>query len=164
MSVSFDQFPGPALYLYTLNDTFSPKQISLPPNGHVKIGRDGDLHSAPTKLNGLFDCLSLSRYHARVWGEAGKIFIKDMGSTNGTFVNGERLSDQGVRSEPFQLKSYDVVDFAINLPNRKGIVLYRKVSALVICVFSEEDARAAPRDQQYQEVSSFRARSFTRSQ
>lgn len=35
---------------------------------------------------------SLSRRHARVFRQEGRFWIEDLGSTNGTFVNGERLS------------------------------------------------------------------------
>ena len=39
----------------------------------------------------------------------GQIFIKDVKSSNGTFINGERLSSEGHESEPFELKSDDIV-------------------------------------------------------
>ena len=35
--------------------------------------------------------------------------MKDMKSSNGTFINGERLSSEGHESEPFELKSDDIV-------------------------------------------------------
>jgi pSer/pThr/pTyr-binding forkhead associated (FHA) protein len=38
-----------------------------------------------------------------------KMYIKDVKSSNGTFVNGERLSLEGVESDPFELKSEDTV-------------------------------------------------------
>jgi pSer/pThr/pTyr-binding forkhead associated (FHA) protein len=38
-----------------------------------------------------------------------KIFIKDVKSSNGTFINGERLSPEGLESEPYELKSDDIV-------------------------------------------------------
>lgn len=34
-----------------------------------------------------------SSYHARIFFQDGGIFIEDLGSTNGTFVNGIRVSD-----------------------------------------------------------------------
>ncbi|KAF4580028.1 hypothetical protein EYR36_001848 [Pleurotus pulmonarius] len=36
--------------------------------------------------------------HAEMWEETGKIFIKDVKSSNGTFINGERLSLEGMES------------------------------------------------------------------
>ena len=47
----------------------------------------------------------ISRKHARLTFQGGKYVIEDLGSTNGTFVNGQRLSG------PFVLKSGDVVSF-----------------------------------------------------
>jgi ABC-type multidrug transport system ATPase subunit/pSer/pThr/pTyr-binding forkhead associated (FHA) protein len=34
---------------------------------------------------------TISRYHARIIKEGGKLYIEDLGSTNGTFVNGKRV-------------------------------------------------------------------------
>ena len=42
----------------------------------------------------------LSRRHAHVFLKHGVPWIEDLGSTNGTFVNGVRLRDQSVRLEP----------------------------------------------------------------
>jgi hypothetical protein len=47
----------------------------------------------------------ISRKHARLTFQGGKYVIEDLGSTNGTFVNGQRLSGS------FVLKSGDVVSF-----------------------------------------------------
>ena len=41
--------------------------------------------------------------------EFPQIFIKDVKSSNGTFINSERLSPEGVESEPYELKSDDIV-------------------------------------------------------
>lgn len=38
-----------------------------------------------------------------------QIYIKDVKSSNGTFINGERLSAEGVESDPFELKTDDIV-------------------------------------------------------
>ena len=38
-----------------------------------------------------------------------KFFIQDTNSSNGTFLNGERLSDAGVASEPFELIDGDIL-------------------------------------------------------
>jgi len=39
----------------------------------------------------------------------GQIYIKDLRSSNGTFVNRVRLSQEGVESEPFEIKSEDTL-------------------------------------------------------
>lgn len=64
----------PSLYLYPLNDSFVPKQISLAPqNGRVKIGRQTNAKTVPGERNGYFDSKVLSRQHAEIWEEGGKV-------------------------------------------------------------------------------------------
>ena len=99
----------PALYLFPLNDSFIPKNISLVNGQRVKIGRQTNAKTVPGERNGYFDSKVLSRQHAEVWEEGGKIYIKDVKSSNGTFINGERLSPEGVESEQFELKTDDIV-------------------------------------------------------
>lgn len=99
----------PGLYLHPLNDTFVPKTISLVGGQRVKIGRQTNVKTIPGERNGFFDSKVLSRQHAEVWEEGGKIYIKDVKSSNGTFINSERLSLEGVESQPFELKTDDIV-------------------------------------------------------
>ena len=122
------QHVAPALYLYPLNDSFVPKHIALLPQQRVKIGRQTNAKTVPAERNGYFDSKVLSRQHAEVWEQDAKvipnllllswghednpalqIYIKDVKSSNGTFINGERLSGEGLESEPFELKSDDIV-------------------------------------------------------
>ena len=63
----------PALYLYPLNDSFVPKHITLAHGQHVKIGRQTNAKTTPGERNGYFDSKVLSRQHAEVWEEAGKV-------------------------------------------------------------------------------------------
>ena len=62
----------PALYLYPLNDTWAPKHIALT-SAHTKIGRQTSSKTAPGERNGFFDSKVLSRQHAEVWEEGGKV-------------------------------------------------------------------------------------------
>lgn len=62
----------PALYLYPLNDTWAHKHITLS-NQHTKIGRQTSSKTAPGERNGFFDSKVLSRQHAEVWEENGKV-------------------------------------------------------------------------------------------
>lgn len=65
----------PALHLTPLNGTFVPKQISLdaPAGARVKIGRQTNAKTVPNATNGYFDSKVLSRAHAEVWAEDGKV-------------------------------------------------------------------------------------------
>lgn len=63
----------PALYLYPLNDTFVPKHIALVAGQRVKIGRQTNAKTVPAERNGYFDSKVLSRQHAEVWEDGGKV-------------------------------------------------------------------------------------------
>ena len=92
-------------------------------------------------MNGYFDSKVLSRAHAEVWYENEKVYIKDIKSSNGTFINGTRLSPESQESEPFELHSEDVVDFGIDiLTDDNKDILHRRVACRVFLVMTPEDA------------------------
>lgn len=141
---SQDALNYPALHLYPLNDTFVSKQINLAPTNsreHIKIGRYSNNKTVPSPVNGYFDSKVLSRAHAEVWYENDKVYIKDIKSSNGTFINGTRLSPESQESEPFELHSEDVVDFGIDiLTDDNKDILHRRVACRVFLVMTPEDA------------------------
>ncbi|KAH7919818.1 hypothetical protein BV22DRAFT_1133559 [Leucogyrophana mollusca] len=141
----------PALYLYPLNDTFIPKHVTLIDGQRVKIGRQTNTKTVPAERNGYFDSKVLSRQHAEIWEEGGRIFMKDVKSSNGTFINGERLSPKGVESYPFELKNDDIVEFGIDIIGEDNkTIIHHKVTARVMCVFTEEDMQIVARVEQMQ--------------
>ncbi|KAH9042683.1 hypothetical protein EDB85DRAFT_2107574 [Lactarius pseudohatsudake] len=150
-STHVQQHPLPALYLYPLNDSFIPKHIHLPQGQRIKIGRQTNAKTAPGERNGFFDSKVLSRQHAEVWEESGKIYIKDVKSSNGTFINGERLSAEGAESEPFELKTGDIVEFGIDIVGEDNkTIVHHKVAARVVCVLTEQEAQLAARVESHQ--------------
>ncbi|KAJ3091989.1 hypothetical protein HK102_011762 [Quaeritorhiza haematococci] len=127
--------PFPIVILEPLNDTFATKRLEL--FEPIKIGRKVGPKSSPEPSNGIFDSKVLSRTHAELWHENGKVFIKDVKSSNGTFVNGVRLSEEGMPSSPKELKSGDMIEFGIDILNEDGVTaLYQKVSCKVTVVDS----------------------------
>ncbi|GAA5887631.1 hypothetical protein JCM16303_001454 [Sporobolomyces ruberrimus] len=138
----------PALHLTPLNNTFVPKQISLdPPGQKVKIGRQTNAKTVPNGTNGYFDSKVLSRAHAEVWSEENKVFIKDVKSSNGTFINGERLSPESAESDIFELHTDDVVEFGIDiLTDDTKTIVHHKVAAKVHLVMNSDDALASSRE------------------
>ncbi|KAJ7875006.1 SMAD/FHA domain-containing protein, partial [Mycena olivaceomarginata] len=136
-----DDGPVPGLYLLPLDDSFfPPKRIPLPPQVRVRVGRQLNQKSAPSAANGVFESRVLSRQHAEAWVENGRVLIRDVKSSNGTFVNGDRLSPEGVESEPYELRSDDILEFGIDIVGEHGEVVHRKVAARVTCAFTPADA------------------------
>ncbi|KAL0958532.1 hypothetical protein HGRIS_000673 [Hohenbuehelia grisea] len=81
-----------------------------------------------------------------------QIHIKDVKSSNGTFINGERLSPEGVESESFELKSDDIVEFGIDIVGEDNkTIIHHKVAARIVCIFNEQDAQIAARAEQHQQ-------------
>ncbi|KAL9029716.1 MAG: hypothetical protein Q9196_002080 [Gyalolechia fulgens] len=122
------------LALQPLTGTFERKQINVPYFPEVlRIGRQTNAKTVPTATNGYFDSKVLSRQHAEVWADRnGKIWIRDVKSSNGTFINGVRLSPENRDSEPHELRESDTLELGIDIvsEDQKSIV-HHKVSARV---------------------------------
>ncbi|KAK9464458.1 hypothetical protein V1512DRAFT_230747 [Lipomyces arxii] len=122
------------LYLISLNNTFNRKCLKIPffPQTML-LGRQLNTRTAPTPDNGYFDTKVLSRQHAEIWADrTGQVWIRDIKSANGTFINGTRLSDEGEESEPHKLVPDDVLDLGINISGDDSkSVAHSKISAKV---------------------------------
>ncbi|KAF9163709.1 hypothetical protein DFQ26_002230 [Actinomortierella ambigua] len=121
----------PVLVLEPLNNTFALKTFELPEHTKIKIGRQTGVSTAPGPTNGYFDSKVLSRVHAEVWSENSKVYIRDLKSSNGTFLNGRRLCPEGVESEPFQLNPNDNLEFGIDIMDENGTMLHEKVACRI---------------------------------
>lgn len=123
------------LVLLPMNGTFERKQINVPihPDPPQKIGRQTNAKTLPKPDNGYFDSKVLSRQHAEIYADAsGRIWIKDVKSSNGTFVNGERLSPENRESEPKELKQSDSLELGIDIVSEdQKTIVHHKVSAKV---------------------------------
>ncbi|KAF8538004.1 hypothetical protein BDD12DRAFT_886361 [Trichophaea hybrida] len=128
--------PQPSfLMLLPLNATFERKQIPLPffPET-LRIGRQTNNKTIPTQTNGFFDSKVLSRQHAEVWADkhTGKVWIRDIKSSNGTFVNSQRLSQENQDSEPHELRTEDVLELGIDIVGEDNkTIVHHKVAARV---------------------------------
>jgi len=92
----------------------------IPLNEPVKVGRAvARLKALPN--NAIFDCKVLSRQHAKFWYDNGKFLLQDTKSSNGTFVNNQRLGKCNEESLPFEIFSGDIVQFGVDVTenNRK---------------------------------------------
>lgn len=124
----------PVLYLLSLNGTFERKTISVPFSPDtLRIGRQTNAKTVPTPTNGFFDSKVLSRQHAEIWADRqGKIWIRDVKSSNGTFVNGTRLSQENRESEPHELQTGDHLELGIDIVSEdQKTVVHHKVAAKV---------------------------------
>lgn len=124
----------PVLYLTPMNGTFERKTITVPFYPDVlRIGRQTNAKTVPTPLNGYFDSKVLSRAHAEVWADrSAKIWIRDIKSSNGTFVNGQRLSQENKDSEPHELRESDMLELGIDIVSEdQKTVVHHKVAARV---------------------------------
>ncbi len=60
-------------------------EFALPENGEITIGRSSELDMVLVED-------MVSRRHAKIGVKGGQVMIEDFGSTNGSFVNGERIT------------------------------------------------------------------------
>ncbi|KAJ5198805.1 uncharacterized protein N7459_008636 [Penicillium hispanicum] len=126
--------PPAILTLTPMNGTFEKKQINVPFFSEVlRIGRQTNAKTVPTPVNGFFDSKVLSRQHAEIWADkTGKIWIRDVKSSNGTFVNGHRLSPENRESEPHELRENDTLELGIDIVSEdQNTIVHHKVSAKV---------------------------------
>ncbi|XP_065605861.1 sarcolemmal membrane-associated protein isoform X14 [Cyrtonyx montezumae] len=82
----------------------------------VKIGRSV-ARCRPAQNNATFDCKVLSRNHALVWFDhkTGKFYLQDTKSSNGTFINSQRLSRGSEESPPCEIMSGDIIQFGVDV-------------------------------------------------
>lgn len=86
LALDGDAFGAPSVQLPVLVDG-SGREHQLRPGSNV-LGRQGDL---------MFEDTRVSRRHAEVTVSQAGLSLKDLGSTNGTSLNGEKLSSSDVR-------------------------------------------------------------------
>ncbi len=123
MALDGDAFGAPAIQLPVLVEK-SGREHSIRP-GASTVGRSGDIQLEDSRV---------SRQHATLSSESGELSITDVGSTNGTKVNGEKL----IPGQPQPIQNGDVVSFGgleltLSLPgeaNKTAMVQVNKTSAI----------------------------------
>lgn len=129
--------PDPVELLFVPGRRDTPSLSSMPsalaiftcrPNSHpfqerhvyldepIKIGRSV-ARCRPAQNNATFDCKVLSRNHALVWFDhkTGKFYLQDTKSSNGTFINSQRLSRGSEESPPCEILSGDIIQFGVDV-------------------------------------------------
>lgn len=108
-SLPDDAFGAPAVQLPQLIDE-SGREHPIRP-GTTVIGREGDVLLADSRV---------SRRHAQISSADGTMYLEDLGSTNGTKLNGDKL----VAGEKRSIKGGDKISFGglemqVTLPGEK---------------------------------------------
>ena len=73
------------LALRFISGKYQGGEFPLPEDGEIVIGRSSELDMVLVED-------MVSRRHAKIAVESGDIFLEDLGSTNGSFVNGEKVT------------------------------------------------------------------------
>nr|P0C219.1 RecName: Full=Sarcolemmal membrane-associated protein [Rattus norvegicus] len=92
----------------------------------IKIGRSV-ARCRPAQNNATFDCKVLSRNHALVWFDhkTSKFYLQDTKSSNGTFINSQRLSRGSEESPPCEILSGDIIQFGVDVTeNTRKVVTH----------------------------------------
>ncbi|XP_065566129.1 sarcolemmal membrane-associated protein-like isoform X2 [Artemia franciscana] len=113
---------------FTTELNFKERTLNL--EWPVKIGRSV-ARARPAANNGIFDCKVLSRNHALIWYEDSKFFLQDTKSSNGTFVNNQRLSKGAEESVPREIFSGDVIQFGVDVIENSKRVTHGCIVATV---------------------------------
>ena len=121
---------------------FNDRTLSL--EQAVKIGRSV-ARARATPGNAIFDCKVLSRNHALLWYEAGKFYLQDTKSSNGTFVNNQRLSKGSEESPPREVCSGDILQFGVDvMENSKKVTHGCIIATLKLYLPDGKEAKASP--------------------
>jgi pSer/pThr/pTyr-binding forkhead associated (FHA) protein len=121
---------------------FNDRTLSL--ESAVKVGRSvARARALPS--NAIFDCKVLSRNHALLWYEAGKFYLQDTKSSNGTFVNNQRLSKGSEESAPREVCSGDILQFGVDvMENSRKVTHGCIIATLKLYLPDGKEAKASP--------------------
>ncbi|KAJ3644842.1 hypothetical protein Zmor_022543 [Zophobas morio] len=107
----------------------------------VKVGRSV-ARARATATNAIFDCKVLSRHHALLWYENGKFYLQDTKSSNGTFVNNNRLAAE---TEHHEVSSGDIVQFGVDvIENNRKVTHGCIIATLKLYLPDGKEAKASP--------------------
>ncbi len=87
----------------------------------------------------------LSRNHAMLWYEKGKFYLQDTKSSNGTFVNNQRLSKGSEESLPREVCSGDILQFGVDvMENSRKVTHGCIIATLKLFLPDGKEAKASP--------------------
>ncbi|CAI4228360.1 unnamed protein product [Auanema sp. JU1783] len=124
---------GPYVILspITKSHPFDERKAKVGPDDDpLKIGR-AVARLKPSHDNAIFDCKVLSRNHAIMWYSNGGFYLRDTRSSNGTFVNNERLAVTGEESEARRIYTRDIVQFGVEIVENTNKVAHGCIYASI---------------------------------
>jgi hypothetical protein len=110
-----DLYADATIVLNPINGTFTQKKVAIPEGKSISFGRlTQDITDSPILPK--FQSKVVSRQHCSIFNNGGKFFVKDTGSSSGTFLQNPRfgdkpyrLSEQGKESTLFELHDGDML-------------------------------------------------------
>ncbi|KAK6526885.1 hypothetical protein TWF281_010081 [Arthrobotrys megalospora] len=100
--------------------TFAPMERSIKAAGEVvKVGRFSDRDNGNPVG---FKSKVVSRRHCEFWWSEGSWYMKDVGSSSGTFLNHVRLSHPNTESKPYAVHDGDVVQLGIDFKGGEELI------------------------------------------
>jgi hypothetical protein len=106
------------LALRFISGKFQGSEYALSDSGEMLVGRSGDVQIVLSED-------MVSRRHARIQYDGQRIQIEDLGSTNGTFVNGEKIKRADLKEGDRVLIGSSIfkvvyADSAVSAPRRRA--------------------------------------------
>jgi len=97
---------------------FEPIERNLVEGVVAKIGRQVNRPTnnaaQASKESIWFQSKVVSRSHAEIWAKDCQVYLRDVGSSSGTFLNRMRLSPSNKESRPYPLKDGDIIQLGID--------------------------------------------------
>lgn len=130
-----------SLCLVPLNDASLPRWIY--PGSRVRVGRHAPWLQAKSMV--------ISRNHCELFHDIDSFYVVDVGSTSGTFLNGNRLSEAGFKGQPVALRSGDILQLGIDCEkgaNELGQIDLRftAIQLLVLLGYNKKSVARAPHE------------------
>ncbi|KAJ1677667.1 hypothetical protein EV182_005684, partial [Spiromyces aspiralis] len=92
---------------------FDVMDRDVPPGQTIKVGRFTE--KAGQQNNRIaFKSKVVSRSHAEIWSEGFQVYIRDVGSSSGTFLNHMRLAPPNVESDRYPLHDGDILQLGVD--------------------------------------------------
>ncbi|KAK4512894.1 uncharacterized protein ATC70_003604 [Mucor velutinosus] len=98
---------------------FPIMEFTLNGSAVVHIGRSIAVENnkrpqPPSAKQMTFRSKVVSRTHAEIFVQGSKVYIRDLESSSGTFLNSRRLCGPNQRSQPFQLHDNDIIQLGVD--------------------------------------------------